>query len=210
MKGFLTRSSLVVGTAIFAAATIDPAIEAISNSGAFGVGSFTDRSNADVIPALLVAACLMALGAALAWRRIAGRPSPAWLLNVRASLDGISTRRLVPFVIAAQLGALFSMETLEQIFVTHHYMGGCVWLGAPPAIALILHAIGGVLTTFLLTHLLRRTSAVFEDAVQFLLDVLARGPQAWHLRRSGAAGSVIYVQAHVRLFLGRAPPLPIV
>ncbi len=60
---------------------MDPVVEFFSNAGAFGAQQYTDHSNLDVIPALLVGAALSALFViVLARRMLSGNlyPSP-WL-----------------------------------------------------------------------------------------------------------------------------------
>lgn len=206
MRSPPSGSAFVVAAGIFSAATIDPIVEALSNAGLFGTGSFTDHSNADVIPALFLAVGMLVLVAALRLRRLAGRPSPAWLRFCNSSLERISAHQLIPFVFAMQLVTLFSMETLEQTFVTHHYLGGFVWLGAPPTIALLLHFFGGVVAALLLAHLVRSASAAIVAAISILLNIIGhyRAPL---LPRAGSPTAARAIsQPLLRLVLGRAPP----
>ena len=58
-------------TAIIAAAIADPCVEFASNSGWFGPGRFTDRSNLDVVPALLVGLAVIACYVGMRIREVA-------------------------------------------------------------------------------------------------------------------------------------------
>jgi len=142
-------------TAAAAAATVtDPVVETASNAGCFGPGSFTDHSTADVVPVLAVASL-----AALTYVYLRARPATS--VATEASATCSSARAvaqpclpLLPWIFASQLAVLFAMETCEQIAVTGHPLGGTVWLGAPVAIALTVHAVACVLSAFALARIL--------------------------------------------------------
>jgi hypothetical protein len=136
------RAIFCLATAISAAALADPVMEAISNAGAFGPVSYTDHSTLDVVPSLLVGLCCVALVVAIVARRMLvprGRCLP-WLRVPARALDDRALLRLAPLTFALQLGVLFTMETLEQIVVTGHPLGGTIWLGGPVLLSLALHA----------------------------------------------------------------------
>lgn len=135
------RGLYCLAVAAGAATVTDPLVESASNAGWFGPGNFTDRSTIDVLPLLLLSVVLA--GTYAGWR---ARPallsrSLAFARRLRDAMR--SERRLGPKFVAAafavQLALLFAIETAEQIVVAGHPLGGTVWLGAPPAIALACH-----------------------------------------------------------------------
>jgi uncharacterized membrane protein YhaH (DUF805 family) len=203
------RVLFVVVAAIVAASVTDPIVEAFSNSGLFGAGTFTDGSNADVLPALLVALAIVALSCIVAVRRLAGRPSPAWLRGCARSFARIELARVLPAVFALQILALFVMETGEQLVIAHHTLGGTIWLGGPPALSLLFHALGCIVATAVLARLLRSASAVVARAVVHLLAFLAaRSGGAPCIARPQTSAARATIQCSLRPVLGRAPPLP--
>ena len=62
------------------------------------------------------------------------------------------------------------METSEQIVVAGHPLSGTVWLGAPVAVALAVHAVACVLSACALSHTLL---ALTRTAVTIALFVRA-------------------------------------
>ncbi len=145
--------------AIIAAALANPCVEFASNAGWFGHGVFTDRSNVDVIPTLVVGIALPALrflrritellfpagaGRVQTWLRLASR-----VLRVRNVLS------FVPAAFGMQLLVLFSMESLEQLAVRGHLLGGMLWLGGPIAVGLLVHALFCVATAFALARIMQ-------------------------------------------------------
>ena len=137
-----------IAAAIFAAAIADPIVEFASNAGCFGPGSFTDRSNADVLPALALSAAALALFV---------------LGKARAILDGHALPRrlwtLMAPIFAVQIVALFAMETTEQLVVRGHILGPAMWLGAPVAASLSIHAAFCIGCTWLLARSARRLAS---------------------------------------------------
>jgi hypothetical protein len=126
-----------LAVAVITAAVADPIVEFASNAGWFGPGNFTDRSNLDVFPALVVGVGVLAL-------YLIGR--------ARAILAGTALPRrigsLVPAIFVLQIAALYVMETAEQFVVGGHVLGPAVWLGAPIFASLAIHAAFCLAVTF--------------------------------------------------------------
>jgi len=123
------RVPFCLAVAVIAAAVADPIVELASNAGWFGAGNFTDRSNLDVLPALVVGVGVLLL-------YLIGRAG--------AILAGTALPRrvvsLVPAIFVLQIIALYVMETTEQFVVGGHVLGPMVWLGAPIFASLPIHA----------------------------------------------------------------------
>ncbi|MGA7354667.1 MAG: hypothetical protein WBW76_04465, partial [Candidatus Cybelea sp.] len=126
----MTRFGLPMAIAVVAAALADPIVEFASNSGWFGSVSFTDHSNLDILPALLVGVGLLAF---------------YMVRRARAVLAGQVLQQGVvlslPAIFALQLLALYVMETAEQLVVWRHLLGQTAWLGGPLPMSLTIHAI---------------------------------------------------------------------
>ena len=145
--------------AIIAAALANPCVEFASNAGWLGHGVFTDHSNVDVIPTLIVGIALPAL---LFLRRIgellfpvgAGRVQ-TWLRLASRVLRLRNVLSLVPAACGMQLVVLFSMESLEQLAVRGHLLGGMLWLGGPIAAGLLVHAVFCIATAFALAGIMQ-------------------------------------------------------
>jgi hypothetical protein len=133
-----------LAVAVIAAAVADPLVEFASNAGWFGHGLFTDRSNADVLPALPAGAVVLALFI---------------LRRARAILDGCALPRrcwtLLPAIFVVQLVVLFVMETCEQIVLCGGVLGPAVWLGGPIAASLAMHALSCVAFTWIFARCAR-------------------------------------------------------
>lgn len=209
-----SRGLFAVAAAVAAAASIDPLVEALSNSHAFGPGIYTDGSNADVVPALNVALAFSALLIVFAVQRILGQEVAVarWLRPYTTHIDIASARRLVPTIFALQLGTLYVMETAEQILVTGHVMGPTIWLGGPVLISLALHGAGCIAVTFALSWLLRALTKRIVDAVRFVLRfVIVRrnlGPKR-HVELESISVSE-RLEPFIERLKGRAPPHPAV
>jgi hypothetical protein len=172
-----------IASAVLAAAIADPLVESVSNAGWFGPGMFTDHSNLDVLPALLCGTALLTCYLVLRVRREL----------FRASGEALRARvgRLLPFIVALQLGVLFAMETLEQLVVAGHVMGGAIWLGGPIWFSLCAHAFVGIVVAYGLARLawvctqttlrvMRRFRALATRALHAPAPLAARGRgMAW-------------------------------
>ena len=204
MKRASVRFWFALAAAVVAAALADPCIEAISNAGVFGSGRLTDGSNLDVLPALVMGFGLLGV---LLVVRVRGE-------LLRASGDALrgGIARLLPAVFAMQLGVLYVMETLEQLAVAGHTMGGTVWLGGPPAFSLAVHALFCAAAAYALASLvhvlarhtvraIRHMRAIVERCIHGRAPTIVR---AWE-------APVIARSAPVLCRIGnRAPPLAIV
>lgn len=191
------RVLLYGAAALTAAAVTDPLLEGLSNRGAFGPGIFTDGSNADVIPALVLG-LLFALG----WIAARIKPSLVGDADIRFSLA-------LPGVFALQIPCLFAMESLEQFAVYGHFFGGSVWLGAPVLVALGGHLIGCAIFTALVVRAARSCLRRIVNAVRLAIEYLRRICYADPAiqRRAEARTPRAIFQPALSALRGRAPPL---
>jgi hypothetical protein len=186
---------------VLAAAIADPLVESVSNAGWFGPGTFTDHSNLDVLPALLCGAVLLVCYLTLRVRRDL----------VQASGEALQTRghRLLPFIVAVQMGVLFAMETLEQIVVAGHIMGGAIWLGGPIWFSLCVHALLGIAVAY---GLARLACACAQTTLRVIRRFRALATRALHapapLAVRGRGMAWARANTPVRCRIGnRAPPI---
>jgi len=171
------RGAYVVTAALFAAVFADAVAEGLSNTSVFWHGRFTDQSSADLIPAFLIG--LGALGLTLALivlrgRREAGGTLRSLLLGSARFLTCREIARLVPVIFVAQIVALEIMETIEQVAVYGHALGGTLWLGAPILASLAIHALFCVGSAFVLSVVVR----TLADGVRHLARTFA----GWNVR----------------------------
>lgn len=148
MRISFTRFGLVSAIAVVAAALADPIVEFGSNAGWFGAGSYTDHSNLDVLPALLVGVGLLGLYMA--------RKARAVLCG--QALRGSVTAAL-PAIFLLQMLALYVMETFEQFAAFGHLLGPTAWLGGPLPISVAIHAALCVAVTFTIARSKRAIAA---------------------------------------------------
>jgi hypothetical protein len=196
-----------LAVALTGAALIGPLVEYLANAGAFGPAAFTDRSNADVAPALCIGALIAAAFVAALVRRLL-RPNalaPTWARRA-ANATRISGLQMA-ITFGMQIAALFVMETTEQTAIWGHPLGGTIWLGGPIAISLLLHALGGIVVAGLCSRALRWLAvrvAVVLRLVQFLLLVAKQTL----LTNRISIGLVLQLPAEraMRRLRGRAPP----
>jgi hypothetical protein len=190
-----------IAVAVIAAAIADPLVEAASNAGWFGPGNFTDHSNLDVLPALVLGVAFVIFHFALRVKRELMRTSDAAL--------GTKMRCLLPAAFAIQLGVVFSMETLEQIVVVGHPLGGTLWLGGPIWFSLTAHAIACIAFAFALARVVRvcaRTTARVIRQIRELAIRALQGPSPILRRRCETF--LIALAAPVVCRIGnRAPPI---
>jgi hypothetical protein len=156
--------------AVISAAVADPLVETLSNAGAFGHGRFTDHSTADIAPTLSTGLLFASLFVAcLVQRALAQSVTPTrWLRLSDAALAPATLIRLFPAIFAAQMAVLFGMESIEQVVVDGHALGGTLWLGGPILISLALHAVVGIAIVALLSQLLRWLAESVAEAITFL------------------------------------------
>jgi hypothetical protein len=193
------KAIFCLAAAVTAAAVIDPAVEWLANAGLLGAGRFTDHSNLDVVPVLVLGLLFSVIFVAGYAHRIVRR---------FASEVG-SIPKLLPAIFVVQLLVLWSMETVEQIVVTGAPLGGMIWLGGPAIISLALHAIGCLACTWLLARTLRWSATVVVAVVSFireLFSVRTPGRTGRRSRASEIAPSRFLepILAHLN---GRAPPI---
>ena len=168
------RLDFCLAIAVISAAIADPIVEFASNAGWFGAGSFTDRSNIAVVPALLAGVILLALylvckaHALIADRR---RSAPIAFL---------------PTVFVLQILVLYVIETSEQLLVWHHTLGSAIWLGGPLPVSLAIHAtIGAVIAL----AMLRSKRGLARTTLRVIALIHAIATRRFALERSLAARS---------------------
>lgn len=204
------RGVFCLVTAVTAAALADPFVEAASNAGLFGPGTYTDRSTIDVIPAFATAAAFAVLYVVLRARPALADRSRVLARRLRELDRNAGSKPLAalfPSIFGVQLVTLFAMETIEQIAIAGHPLGGTLWLGAPVPIALALHALACIVTSALLAHAL---AALTRAAVRIVLFVrgiavvrTASRPLSSRTRRAFAAVRIHPLAARAGK---RAPP----
>jgi len=209
VKSKRATAAFCLAVAVTAAAMLDPLVEFLANRGLFGAGNFTDHSNLDVLPGLAIGVAFLAIViAGSAWRALSRRRyAPAWLRACAVVSGRASAAQLFPGIFAAQLTALWSMETLEQLVVAGRPLGGAVWLGAPAPIALALHAAGGLAFTLVLARIVRWSAETLAHAVVCVCEFFrAHGPGRSHRRRSHARIAAPFLEPILARQSGRAPP----
>ncbi len=183
------RGVLCLAVAVCAVALIDPCVEAASNAGWFGRGNYTDHSTLDVIPAVLASAGLALLYVVLRARALAGRRTAFRRLG--GSLRGLASQPILPLlpaIFSAQLVVLYGLETIEQILVAGHPLGGTIWLGAPVLVALALHAGAGALIAYVLVRALDALTRITVSVALFIYAGVARASRASSLGAEPARG----------------------
>jgi hypothetical protein len=212
----LVRSSVWVwfclAIAVTAAAIADPIVEFASNSGAFGGGSWTDHSNLDVLPALVIGLAAFILYVMLKARAAYARGNARAQGFLRAS-DRMLTRMLPRLLIPAfvmQIAVLYVMETAEQLAVWGHTLGPAVWLGGPVLVSLAVHAATCIAVAFAISRCVRALATTTLRVIRLILALVRFAAQAPSPRRRRLARVVTFsVTAPVFCRIGeRAPPLP--
>jgi hypothetical protein len=190
------RLGFCASVAVIAAAIADPLVEFGSNAGWFGPGSFTDRSNLDVVPSLLAGVALLVIFFARRARALlAGR------LPGRA-------RELIPVAAVMQMGVLYVMETAEQYATAGHLLGGTIWLGGPIPISLSIHVAVCIAVTAALLSLRRVLAETALRAIAFIVAIVspsASNPQPLAAREAARLCAKIRFPA-LGTIGERAPP----
>ena len=204
MKHDAIRFWFGVAAAVVAAAIADPFVEAISNAGWFGPESLTDHSNLDVFPALICGLALLMVALALRVRKEL----------LRTSREALRTNvgRLLPAIFGLQLAVLFVMETIEQIFVAGHPLGGTIWLGGPLWFSLTVHAAICVAIAFALSRAVCMCARTTLRVIRHLRALAMRAlhaPAPHAPRTRGTAFSRCELLVHCRIG-NRAPPFSLV
>jgi len=179
----LTRPALRIwfclGVATIAAAIADPLVEFASNAHWFGPGRFTDRSNLDVLPALIAGVLLVAAYFALKIR--SGLAHAGTAPNLFREFDRACSPELtslLPTAFALQILTLFTMESAEQLTIWGHLGGPTLWLGGPPAISLLVHAVTCVLVAFAAMKFASVMGATTVRVLRFIRSLSALTPIA--------------------------------
>jgi hypothetical protein len=191
------RLGLCLTIAVIAAATADSIVEFASNAGWLGAGTFTDRSNLDIIPALLFGVGLLALYMIRrAHAVLAGRAIPRRIAV------------LLPTVFVLQMATLYAMETLEQLVVWGHAFAATVWLGGPVTISLGIHAAICLTVTYAIARSGRALAATTLRVVRFVAAIASFAAQGRALVTTRRLESPFYKASFpIACSLGeRAPP----
>jgi hypothetical protein len=159
-----------LAVAAIGAAIADIMVERASNAGLFGAGNFTDHSNLDIVPMLVIGVVFVAGHLVLRVRKALGLSDGPNLLDAsRAALSG-RVARLLPAIFCLQIAMLYAMETAEQLVVAGHAFGGTIWLGGPALISLCAHVLVSAFVAISLAALLR---VVTRKAVQAICSIRA-------------------------------------
>jgi hypothetical protein len=209
--GRAARGTFAVASAVTAAALGDPIVEGLANAGVFGAGRFTDRSTADVLPALLVGVLIAAIYVASLIRRFLAPEwrAAGWLQQSALILNGASVRRMLPLMLVLQIVVLLVMETIEQRAVFGHLLGGSLWLGGPVAASIAIHALVGVLVAFVFAQSLRRVATRVAAIIRFALRLMLALADPVRARRCDLVGLPPrrLPLGHLAHLGERAPPL---
>jgi len=155
-----TRIAFCLPLAVIAAALADPIVEFGSNAGLFGHGSFTDRSNLDIVPALGVGVTFLAVFMVRKARAVlAGRALPRDVTGV------------LPLIFALQICTLYAIETLEQLAVFGHVAGPMTWLGGPLPISLGIHALVCLAVSYAVARSRRQIAATTLRIVRLVTAI---------------------------------------
>jgi hypothetical protein len=169
------RTGFALAVAFMAATLGDAVVEGLSNAGFLWRGHYTDNSSADLVPmcAISVAAFAIALTFIVLaqMRRARSRALPV----------GIVTQ-LLPAIFVLQMLSLLAMETIEQVVVFGHPLGGALWLGGPIIASLLTHGIMTIVIAFAvasgLTRLAEQVVRVARRLYLCLLPARKRLPAA--------------------------------
>jgi hypothetical protein len=167
LKISAARVRFSLALAVIAAAIADPLVECASNAGWFGPGSFTDRSNLDVLPSLIAGSAFLAI---LMFRKasaiLAGEVIPRHFAA------------LIPSIFAMQIGVLYVMETAEQLLTAGHVAGPTTWLGGPLPVSLAVHAAVCAGVTFAIARSHRVLAATALRVIRLVRAIAVFAAQA--------------------------------
>ncbi|MBV8074566.1 MAG: hypothetical protein JO140_03975 [Candidatus Eremiobacteraeota bacterium] len=201
MKRSTIRFLYCLAAGVIAAALADPLVERASNAGLFGPGNYTDHSTIDVLPTLILGALfalwflVVRLRAACVSRAAIG----CWLHASNRLLAPRAVVRLLPAVFALQLVTLYVMETIEQQIVAGHVLGGTIWLGAPVAIALSIHALFCAAIALSIAWVLRVLAHAALQIVRLVLEL------ATFVRDELVSACLHFEPPHIRRYAASVP-----
>lgn len=167
------RGIFVVAVSFGAATIGDSVLEGTSNSGLLWHGHYTDNSSLDLLPTCAFAVLALLATLWLLVREQVSGPVRALMYSMPRALSARCVLRVLPAIAVLQLGTLWAMETTEQTVVYGHPLGGLLWLGAPAAIAVLVHAIIGSASAFAVAagltlsarHLVRVIRSAIADLI---------------------------------------------
>jgi hypothetical protein len=204
------RFGFCTAIAVIAAAIADPLVEFASNAGWFGPGLFTDHSNLDVAPALIIGVLLLAaylvLKARAALANGSGRDRDLWREAGHALGSGVW--RLMPAIFGLQMLTLYAMETAEQYAVWGHSLGPTIWLGGPLPVSLAVHAIICAAVAVTIARWVRALTATTLRFIRLIRALATFAPQPAGSLASRRRDSISFRRpAPVLCRIGeRAPP----
>jgi hypothetical protein len=172
-SSFLIRTVFICAVAFLAATLGDALVESISNAQVLWHGNYTDRSSLNLLPmsAVALATFMATLTLVLTehLRRTCGSLHELWSSTARVLVPS-DIPSLLPAIFALQIPTLFVMETVEQIVVYGHPLGGTLWLGGPILAALFLHAFIAATCAFLVAYGLTVLAQTLLRAVTLVLS----------------------------------------
>lgn len=196
-----SRLPFLIAAALIAAALGDALVETIANTGALGHG-YADNDHISVIPTLVGGATIAAL---IVWSRCVA------LLRHAKEISSHSLFEDLPVVLALQFGALFVMESCEQLWYGGRLFGGTSWLGGPLWFSALVHLLLGSSCTLLLRRAVRaiaaRCALLVGIALEFILDAFALTTASVFAHRSDRSWFPSNQTLRVHQIGERAPPL---
>jgi hypothetical protein len=199
-----------VVVAALAAAFASPLIESLSNHGVFGRGTFTDGSNADVLPVTIAGLFLAAAFLCIRIRHSYFGPRSHHRHELAAALSLRRLLRVLPLLFTVQIAMLWTMETIEQHVVVGHGLGPMIWLGGPVAASLTIHALFCVGAALLARRILIVVEPRAIRVVRAILALLLRGfgssARPFQLYRREIPASIL--SPTLRHISERGPPQP--
>jgi hypothetical protein len=207
------RLPFLMAAALVAAAFGDWFVESLSNTGIFGA-AYHDDNHLSVVPTMLTGLIVVLEIAAFrflqVWRSAPGR-SRSWIAAAASDLTTHKPVEDFACVFVLQIAAVFAMENAEQLLAGGRLLGGTVWLGAPLAASLAMHAFIGLSCVLLLRRLMRLLIDAFVSlahiALGFIFIARECESSGAFVRRRRDPERRSTVSAPARHVGGRAPPL---